>query len=228
MSKKVNILCVLNILVVAVISIYTKQQNSITNSIGNGYIIIGFVILAVYLLLIIALLRAINISRDDLKRSLIVLFFVAGAIFLFVGFFIFFVGDLCLLINYKYHMGEGSWLSYFGSVFGAGITVIGAYIVTSLQSNNDNKKLIKAKCILFLNDLKYINDRVDEYVNELERKKDNQEFYRIRYLNISENWREQVSFLFQNRILENFDVNTFYDYFTDIYFIKINMKKFMS
>lgn len=211
-----RVLVVILILVISTIFLGDKLKDLI----GTKKFLIIESIIFIAMFLSVAIFLVVNKKGRKIfyESSLNVIIFLS---FLGLGGFVFiyFIGDLTVFVNNTYELGVDNWLSYFGAILGAGITVIGAYYVTRLQNFVDNKSKIKANTVLLLNDLKYINSRVDSYIELINDNKNNEHFYRIRYLNISENWRELVSCLFQNGVLENDEVAKLYDFFSDIYYL---------
>lgn len=211
-----RVLVVILILVISTIFLGDKLKDLIG---AKKFLIIESIIF-IAMFLSVAIFLVVNKKGRKIfyESSLNVIIFLS-----FIGLggfvFIYFIGDLTVFVNNTYELGVDNWLSYFGAILGAGITVIGAYYVTRLQNFVDNKSKIKANAVLLSNDLKYINSRVDSYIELINDNKNNEHFYRIRYLNISENWRELVSYLFQNGVLENDEVAKLYDFFSDIYYL---------
>lgn len=200
-----------------IISTYASTVVELIGTLGTKLIMLALLIGVI--LVTIRLCQINEYIRKQVSRALVYMIILSIVIFIVILFFICFIGEFTAVINENYDLGEGNWLAYIGAVLGAGITVIGAFLVTSIQNNAENKKKIKSYSTILINDLRYMNSRVEDYLRLIDDNIDNENFYKIRYLNISENWRELVSYLSQNNVLQNEDITKLYDYFTDIYYI---------
>ncbi len=111
------------------------------------------------------------------------------------------------------------WISFLGQIIASLSAILGALWVARSQRKNEERERVKSSKVILLNDLKYISSRVKEYNINLLVNQENEHYYRVRYLNISSNWRELVAVLNKNYILTVHDVSNIYDYFTDINYI---------
>ncbi len=219
MKKSAKILIAIILLMFIGMNVLDIVQDKIHIFEKGVYFIFSLSLCLILILLIIIFCIICKKGREILFDSFIYIVLFAGILVIFGLVFIRFVGELTILTNNTYDLGKGNWLSYFGAVFGACVTVIGAYFLTQIQTNSDKKQKIKTNSVLLLNDLNYLNSRIKDYVRLIDENTNNENFYRIRYLNVNDNWRELVAFLFQNRIFEDKDVTWLYNFFTDIYFI---------
>jgi hypothetical protein len=174
--------------------------------------VLGFSGVAFQYLLLAAIEREIRII---LYRIIVIPTFV-------IVLFIISINGVIKLSGYSNTMlkvGESNWLTFYGAILGSSITVIGAFLVTYNQGKSAEKTKLMSDTIILLNDLKYITTRVDEYINLMNENLHNQDFYRIRYLNVCINWRELVALIYNGKLLNREEVNKLYEFFTDIYYV---------
>jgi len=107
--------------------------------------------------------------------------------------------------------------SFLSAIIGAGI---GGY-ATLKAVDNQIKKEKESKNEIYKTmlhkDLIYLKDRIVEYEELSNDKVDH--FYRIRYLTITENWREIITDLYNAEILNDNNISFLYDFFTDLKYI---------
>jgi hypothetical protein len=114
---------------------------------------------------------------------------------------------------------EEVWVAFFGQLIASVAAILGALWVSSRQRKNEEIERVKSSITVLINDLKYISTRVKQYRENSLANEDNPHFYRVRYLNISDNWRDLVAVLGRNKVLKREHISELYDYFTDVYYI---------
>lgn len=117
-----------------------------------------------------------------------------------------------------YQKDNGIWISFFGQLIASITAIFGALWVSRRQNKSIEIENVKSSITMLTNDLKYISEGVKNYRDSLIIN-ENPYYYRIKYLNISTNWRELIGILHKNRVIKRKQVIDLYDYFTDISYI---------